>query len=43
MGDSDESSEEEERVVKTTAQKREDILKDVFVKMKNHIKVNDFT
>lgn len=41
MNDSD-SSEEEQRVVKKTTDKRQDQLQSVFDKIKNHAKNNDF-
>lgn len=42
-GDSDESEDGAHRVVKKTTDKRTDALKLVFEKMKNHIKIADFT
>jgi len=41
--DSDYSEEEETRVVKTTSDKRTEMLQNVFDKMKNHIKISDFS
>ena len=40
---SDDSDDDKQRVVRTTADKRTDALREVFTKTKNHIKIEDFS